>query len=93
MGFEQGKKKTGGRKKGVPNKTTDELRQMVTMILDKNMERLQEDIDQLDPKDRVKTVLDLLKFAIPTLKAVDLTNDSKGVNQIEIIVTDYKSPD
>jgi len=68
--------KTGGRTKGTPNKNTVELREKFTLLLESNFEKLQKDINALEPKDRVKTLLDVAKFVVPTLKATDLSIDS-----------------
>ena len=65
--------KFGGRTKGTPNKTTAELRERFTLLLETNMDRIQSDLDTLEPKDRIRTLLEISKFIIPTLKAVDNT--------------------
>ena len=65
--------KFGGRTKGTPNKTTAELRERFTSLLESNMDRIQSDLDTLEPKDRIRTLLEISKFIIPTLKAVDNT--------------------
>ena len=59
------KQKTGGRKKGVPNKTTEELRSMVQLFIENNIERLQTDFDLLEPKDRLNFIERLLKMVVP----------------------------
>ena len=78
--------KTGGRAKGAQNKTTAELRGHFNSLLDNNFSKLQNDIDQLDPKDRIKTILELAKFVLPTLKATELTTNKPdfGFNPIVI---------
>jgi len=65
--------KFGGRTKGTPNKTSAELRERFTLLLESNMDRIQSDLDTLEPKDRIRTLLEISKFIIPTLKAVDNT--------------------
>lgn len=79
------RKKTGGRDKGTLNKTTAELREKFTLLIESNFNKLQTDIDLLEPKDRIKTILELTKFVIPTLKATDLTVESEQfVNMINL---------
>ena len=68
--------KFGGRIKGTTNKTTAELRDKFTLLIESNFDKLQKDIDLLEPKDRIKTIIDLAKFVLPTLKATDITTDS-----------------
>jgi hypothetical protein len=65
------RKKTGGRAKGTPNKTTTELRERFTSLLESNIDTIQNDLNTLEPKDRIKTLLEISKFVIPTLKAVE----------------------
>jgi hypothetical protein len=65
--------KFGGRSKGTPNKTTSEIREIYKELLENNIERLQDDIDSLDPFNRIKVLLELSRFVIPTLKQSELT--------------------
>ncbi len=67
------KKGQGGRPKGATNKTTKEVREVISNILCDNLEQLQNDIQELNPKERVKVLIDLAKFVVPTLKATDLS--------------------
>jgi hypothetical protein len=67
------RQKTGGRTKGTPNKATAELRERFTSLLESNFDTIQNDLNSLEPKERIKTLLDISKFVIPTLKAVDNT--------------------
>lgn len=65
------RQKTGGRAKGTPNKATAELRERFTSLLESNFDTIQSDLNTLEPKDRIKTILEISKFVIPTLKAVE----------------------
>lgn len=62
-------KKFGGRKAGTPNRSTNELRTLITAFLDENFEQVKEDLEQLEPKDRVKFYIDLLSFGLPRLQS------------------------
>jgi hypothetical protein len=44
-------------------------------LLNNNFNKLQSDIDLLERKDRIKTILELAKFVVPTLKSTELTTD------------------
>ncbi len=57
---------------------------MINKLVDDNMERIQSDIDSLEPKDRVKAMIDLMRFVLPTLKAVEKMDSEIGVRTIEI---------
>lgn len=65
------RQKTGGRAKGTPNKATTELRERFTSLLESNFDTIQSDLNTLTPKDRIKTILEISKYVIPTLKSVD----------------------
>lgn len=79
-------KKYGGRKKGTPNKTTAEVRERFKGLIENNLETLQNDIEQLEPKDRVKMLMELAKFVLPTLKSTELkANDNlQPINIIDL---------
>jgi len=57
--------KTGGRTKGTPNKITSEIKESLKILLESNLQRLQTDIDSLEPKDRLRTLLELSKIVLP----------------------------
>jgi len=59
------KQKTGGRKKGVPNKTTEELRSMVQNFLEQHWETLHADFEKLQPSQRVMFLEKLLTHVLP----------------------------
>jgi hypothetical protein len=69
------RQKTGGRTKGTPNKATAELRERFSSLLESNFDTIQSDLNTLEPKDRIKTILEISKFVIPTLKSVENTID------------------
>ena len=77
-----------GRPKGTPNKITAELREQFKQLLENNLDKMQNDIDQLDPKDRLKVMLELSKFVIPTLKATEFKQDIG--HTIEPIIFQFK---
>ena len=82
MGFDKETAAEAGAKssrKGIPNKTTDNLRKRVEEILDENWERLGNDIDKLSPKERVDTVVKLLEYALPKLNRTEF----KGSTSVE----------
>lgn len=71
--------KTGGRTKGTVNKVTPEIRNSFENLLSNNLEQLQNDIDKLKPYERIKILIDIAKFVVPQLKAIELTwqNETK----------------
>ena len=73
-----------GRPKGIPNKTTTEIKEAFQMLLEDNLPTLQRDISSLEPKERVKFMLELANFIIPKMKSVDL----KSIDT-EVITIDF----
>ena len=68
-----------GRPKGIPNKTTTEIKEAFQMLLEDNLPTLQRDISSLEPKERVKFMLDLASFIIPKMKSVDLKEKTETI--------------
>ena len=68
-----------GRAKGIPNKTTTEIKEAFQMLLEDNLPTLQRDISSLEPKERVKFMLDLASFIIPKMKSVDLKDKKETI--------------
>jgi len=77
--------KTGGRTKGAVNKTTAQIREHYQKLVSDNLEQLNNDLKSLEPLQRLKMIIELSKFVVPTLKQQDLTLESgQGVNIISL---------
>lgn len=77
--------KTGGRTAGTVNKTTAEIREHYQKLVSDNLEQLDNDLKSLKPLERLKMVIELTKFIVPTLKATELTTGAEnGFNPITI---------
>jgi hypothetical protein len=78
-------------RKGIPNKATSEVRKAFQLLVENNLERLQNDLDSLEPRDRLKFILDIAKFILPTLQAVSVDdlreNEAEGFNVLTINLT------
>jgi hypothetical protein len=59
-----------GKPKGAVNKTTNEIREAVNEIISGNIETLRADLISLEPKERVKFLIDLMAFSLPKLQAI-----------------------
>jgi hypothetical protein len=83
-------KKFGGRKPGVKNKELTDVRAKFQLLIDNNIDTLQSDLDCLKPLDRIKAIIELSKFCLPTLKAIDFTdnNDKERVSPVIIQFVD-----
>ena len=64
-----------GRKAGTPNKATKDIRDAFTLLIENNLSKLQEDLNGLEPKQRVKLLLDMAQFVVPKLRSIDLQSD------------------
>jgi hypothetical protein len=83
-------KKFGGRKSGSKNKDLTDVRAKFQLLIENNIDALQSDLDCLKPLDRIKVIMDLAKFCIPTLKAIDFTdtNDKERISPVIIQFVD-----
>ena len=91
---EQNRKKTGGRKPGVPNKVTQEAREAVKALLDANIPYLQTWIEstaegifddltgkwivQPNPAKACDIVQNLVEYSVPKLARVENVGDEKA---------------
>jgi hypothetical protein len=68
----QKRKKSGGRKKGTPNKATVEVKQRAESLLQKiETQFLEDDIKKLTPLQRTNLYLGLMEYTLPKLRRVD----------------------
>ena len=81
--------KTGGRTIGTPNRTTNDIRLKFQKLINDNLNQLENDIKELEPKERIKTIIELSKFVIPTYKAIDvqatIENETKPFEPVTLI--------
>ena len=72
--------KYGGRKSGTPNKVTSELREAYTELIQNNIGKIQhlfDKVSETNPTKALELLLKLSEFAIPKLKAIEVSNDSE----------------
>ena len=70
MAFKKGNS-LGGRKVGSVNKSNKQTKEAFALLLNNNLNRLQSDLDNLEPKDRLKIMLELASFVVPKLRSVE----------------------
>ena len=74
MKYEKGQSgNANGRPKGVSNKVTSEIREKYLHLIEDNFDLLADDIKSMRSVDRVKAIIELSRFILPTLKATDFT--------------------
>ena len=70
-----------GRKKGIPNKITTDIKDAITKIWFDNLPSLQGDLDSMSLTSKWMTIGGLLKYGFPTLSSqkndVSVTNNGK----------------
>lgn len=86
MARPKGTPKTGGRKKGTPNRTTKVMRQWLTNFVRKNRRTMQSDLDALEPKDRLIILEKLMGYVIPKQQAVKAEISSLTDDEIISVV-------
>jgi len=77
MAFTKGHNHSTGRPKGSQNKVTREIKQGFEALLHNNVEKLQADLDALEPKDRLQALTNLSKYILPTLKQSEVSLDAQ----------------
>lgn len=90
MPFEKGIEKLGGRKKGTPNRTTKEMRELINSIVSGHLDTVDEvlnEVRQEDPDKYLSLLFRFMEFTVP--KKTDITSDDEPIkNPINIHVTD-----
>jgi hypothetical protein len=70
--FEKG---NPGKPKGAKNKINTELRELIQKLFDDNYQAIQDDLEVLEPKDRLKFLSDLLPYLLPKLQSTTHTKE------------------
>lgn len=70
MGRERGCAKTGGRKKGTPNKVNRGMKEWILDVLNANQDAFLVNLSQTEPKDFCKVFLSLTGYVTPKMVAV-----------------------
>lgn len=89
-GRKKGCLKSGGRKKGTPNKVTASVRQWLAQFVTDQIPTIEADIKTLPPKDRVFVWERLLQYVTPKRQAVTagVSFESLTDEQLEQIVSE-----
>ncbi|MDC3337657.1 hypothetical protein OAW23_07285 [Flavobacteriales bacterium] len=66
-------KKHGGRAKGTPNKLTKELRSVLKEVVYNELRRIEERLDELEPKQRLELVIKLMPYVFPKMESATHT--------------------
>ena len=81
-----------GRPKGKENKNTKEIREAFKNLIELNLEQMEKDLKQLEPKDRLKMIIDLSSFILPKMKQTDMNIETdKNFNPVTISFEDVET--
>ena len=81
MGFKKGDDKnrnTGGRPKGKPNKTTAEIKEIITRIVGNQLEHIEKDLDKIrkeNPAKAMELSSRFIDYVIPKQSKIDLEGE------------------
>lgn len=83
-----------GSRKGIPNRTTQKVRDAVACIAENNIEKVQKWLEDIkDPKHRLELFIRLLEYHIPKLARTELTGEDGGEIKIVRIERNITDPD
>lgn len=74
LSMKGGKRDGAGRPLGAKNKTQEEIRECFQQLICENLNQLSNDLKSLKPEQRIKFIIELSKFVIPHLKAIENVN-------------------
>ena len=90
--YEPKKKKTGGRTKGTPNKTTAQIKDMITSLVGTQMEKWPAVIDKMmkeDPAEAMKITGRLIDYVLPKQSKIDIEGELR--HRVEKITIEIKN--
>lgn len=86
MGAPKGHARYGGRVKGMPNRTTHDVRKTIALIAERNVARLEEWLARVakdDPDKAADLFLRMIEYHIPKLQRSELTGEGGGPVRVE----------
>jgi len=77
-----------GRMKGQLNKTSCDLKKIYLQILTNNIDKIQSDLNDLEPLNRIKILIQLSEFILPKMRSVDVVAEDI-TNNIQPLIIDF----
>jgi hypothetical protein len=93
MKFEQGHPKYAGRAKGTPNKSTTNLKSSILSIVEKSFETIEDDLQDMETKEKVGFVLKLIEYVLPKQRETKIDFNSLSDEEIDELINRLKNPD
>jgi hypothetical protein len=86
MKFTEGNTISAGRPKGSQNKTAKNIRLSIEDFIQNNISSFQTHFDSLKPKEKVDTMIGLIKIVVPALQSIEHkdTTENKGFTPLEV---------
>lgn len=79
-----------GRPKGAKNKASGQIRDKIQALFDDNFETIQEDLESLEAKDRLKFMTDLMPYLLPKLQSTTYSQkidlDSMTEEDLDLLI-------
>ena len=94
MAFQKGNKAGKGRPKGAPNKTTAEIKEIITRIVGNQLEHIEKDLDTIrkdDPAEAMRLSQKFIEYVLPKQTRLDLIGEV--THKIEKVVIEIKKND
>lgn len=86
--YEKGKPKTGGRKKGVQNKTTEQIREQIKNVVSNKLDVFEADLATMSPFQQWQILEKVTKYFLPALNKNDDSVEHSGNISINISFDD-----
>jgi hypothetical protein len=83
-----------GRPKGVPNKTTAEIKEIITRIVGNQLEHIEKDLDRIrktDPAEAMRLSSKFIDYVIPKQTRMEL--EGELTHKVEKVVIEIKKKD
>jgi hypothetical protein len=80
-----------GRAKGIPNKTTAEIKEIITRIVGNQLDRLEKDLDLIrkdNPEEAIRIATKLIDYVIPKQSKLDV--DGRIEHSVNKLVIEIK---
>jgi ribosome assembly protein YihI (activator of Der GTPase) len=79
-------------RKGIPNRATSEVREAFKQLVENNLPQMQSDLDSLEPKERIKFMLDMAKLILPQLQSISIDDlREKEVQGFNVLTINLKN--
>lgn len=95
MPFEKGRKKTGGRQKGVSNKTTEKARELFQSVMDEQQDKIKEALEEIYKEDKRQYLYVLNRYFpyyMPKQEQIDISNEDGSLTVNNNFKIEFREP-